>query len=51
VLFTAGKALGDDKNCGLCFQGQNPKRDISLILSCVEITKVVLGGIRNFQII
>lgn len=51
MLFTEGKALGDDKNCRLCFQGQNPKRGISLILSCVEMTKVALGGIHNFQII
>lgn len=50
-LFTAGKALGDDKSCGMCFQGQNPKREVPLILSCVEMTKVALGGMGNFQII
>ena len=47
--FTAGKALGVDRNCGLYSQGQNPKREISLILSCVEMTKVALGGIHNFR--
>ena len=50
-LFTAGKALGDDKkNCGLCFQGQTPKGEAPLMLSCVEMTKVAVGGVGNFQI-
>ena len=46
-LFTAGKALGDDKSCGLCFQGQNPERNVPLILLCVERAKVELGEILN----